>query len=1024
MNLIVWNSRLSGTLAAAAVALLVQTGECQGQAQRNEPEIRPIIFTVSGGISRGAYQGGLNWGLVELARRTNTSAGFRDAMQGITRPELGAARIPRLWITAAAGASAGNINGLLSAIEWCRNDAPSAPEESLFWKAWVWTGWDQLTWNSDILREDEDGLFDRRFFQDVLLPAVREYANSDIYRADCRIPVGVTTTRVRPDTIAVGPGIAASSQRFVIPFMVWTDSDRRLHIVQAPRPVLEDPSIGEALVLADPPSRDGLQPELGVDGVFKAVEASSAYPVAFGPRTLTYHKATDVRPGGPCRATASGWSCDSSRQGQFTDGGVFDNNPLGLAYALHRCVPYRQPSPVDPPRVLLTRESDRTPAMQACKVTDSVTIVYIDPDARRDKAGRAAVNEITNDPVQGLSAVTTLVSQAVNTAREYELAVFNRMNKLLPRSNAGIPGATPAATDRFQGIVGDYFNAFGAFLGRPFREYDFYVGVYDALYYAGAEWLCVREPHETGATSTRTRDCVQRFIAAAACNGVFDRLDLVGRAMIVLLLEQEFDKSTLPCADASFTRDTAAASPATRARIHVLTAIGRANERIRATIRNGGDDPFACKPLEFLEETLCKGGFRLLLDALKKTDHDFQLLHEEKACEASAWKTHRQALDACHSDETLPALVDHPADATDSLTAAALKRLELVESGRSYERAVELLHLAYDVGVEPNLHGLFLSPSSIPREGSLFNAFPYHVSTLISTRSTILGHRSTYYQAFGVKRLQMVTPLEFMSMMRHINKPGGGYTLDGTNAMTLGAGLGWLFGNKVVENVQATAFCSMRTWNSPSSSCIGGEVSVSGLLNHFRLGYRVASAADRGALSRERSAVVVGLSDVNGLAYWITRLAQKGDNLVCGNNPQPAGVLAVGQSASVWVRASDPMNKTGIGLVEKGVYRFEATGKWKDGSLPAASAAGNQPWHPWWGAIPMTLAWPLKRNTTGRWFELTGMTAANHRKFRIGDRLESWQSDRTGELLVFANDVNNHYGNNQGCVRLTVSRIN
>ena len=45
-------------------------------------------------------------------------------------------------------------------------------------------------------------------------------------------------------------------------------------------------------------------------------------------------------------------------------------------------------------------------------------------------------------------------------------------------------------TTRGLPLVGELFAHFGAFLGRPFREYDFYVGVYDAMHFAAAASLC------------------------------------------------------------------------------------------------------------------------------------------------------------------------------------------------------------------------------------------------------------------------------------------------------------------------------------------------------------------------------------------------------------------------------------------------------------------------------------------------------------------------------------------------------
>jgi len=50
------------------------------------------------------------------------------------------------------------------------------------------------------------------------------------------------------------------------------------------------------------------------------------------------------------------------------------------------------------------------------------------------------------------------------------------------------------ATRRWHSLSGDWLLGFGGLLGRPLREYDFYVGVYDALTLIASRMLCVYSP--------------------------------------------------------------------------------------------------------------------------------------------------------------------------------------------------------------------------------------------------------------------------------------------------------------------------------------------------------------------------------------------------------------------------------------------------------------------------------------------------------------------------------------------------
>ncbi len=66
---------------------------------------RPFSLVIRGGISLGVYESGVNWGLLRLMKDLRDSA---DA-SSIVNPEL----------LAAAGASAGAINGFLAGLMWC-----------------------------------------------------------------------------------------------------------------------------------------------------------------------------------------------------------------------------------------------------------------------------------------------------------------------------------------------------------------------------------------------------------------------------------------------------------------------------------------------------------------------------------------------------------------------------------------------------------------------------------------------------------------------------------------------------------------------------------------------------------------------------------------------------------------------------------------------------------------------------------------------------------------------------------------
>ncbi|WP_433498970.1 DUF2235 domain-containing protein [Sphaerimonospora sp. CA-214678] len=167
---------------------------------------------------------------------------------------------------------------------------------------------------------------------------------------------------------------------------------------------------------------------------------------------------------------------------------------------------------------------------------------------------------------------------------------------------------------------------------------------------------------------------------------------------------------------------------------------------------------------------------------------------------------------------------------------------------------------------------------------------------------------------------------------------------------------------------------------------------------------------------------------------------------------RPTQVLAAGQHRTVEVLAHLPWNETGLYL-EAGDYRFTAEGHWRDAGIPSgpAGVAGLRRFNPLAeaGRLVGTLLGRgerLFRLVTGNrtadfvgarreedmpWMSLVGVvandamtvdgTTRDHERIAIGTGTRH-RVTRSGYLYAFANDAWGFYGNNQGGVRLTVTR--
>lgn len=382
---------------ASRAAPAPETGE---PAPELDESHQPYAFTISGGVSLGSYEAGVNWVLLRGLSRARTGTGAE-----------------RPYVAGVTGASAGSINALLTAVRWCAASErfpelgidDASLRDNLFARTWLPIGIDTLVPGPDGYRDADDG-FDGILSRDAfaeIMATVTTLLQAPAYRPGCGVSLGLTVTRVHPARVSVA-GMSVENQRFVIPLRLEVTGDGRLrfrnHVVSTGS---REDLLGNLLYLANPehPVAHPRDEELPVELVLRAVLASASFPVAFGPMRLDYWADAEVCPaaGGAALGRCRDW---------FIDGGVFDNVPLGVAVAQieSRLRQRRGTRPVRPVRYL-----------------------YIDPGKRRRKDGAAGPRARHVTPsFRGLS---TFLGGAVSTARNYELhnvLRYNHWNRPVP----------------------------------------------------------------------------------------------------------------------------------------------------------------------------------------------------------------------------------------------------------------------------------------------------------------------------------------------------------------------------------------------------------------------------------------------------------------------------------------------------------------------------------------------------------------------------------------------------------------
>ena len=387
-----------------ALALALVAAPAAG-ARADDPGEDQFALTISGGVSLGSYEAGLNWAVVRFLRLREREFNDPRAFLPSRRPSL----------IAVTGASAGSINALLAAVLWCEADDSTrnaSVDRNMLRDAWLGISLDGLLPENPAEYGPDDGVLASSALGPLIADVRREVFDpgSLRLRPGCTLPIGITLTRARPQQREAA-GLRASSQRAVLPMLFEVDGGGR---VRMRRQHLPDRDLTESvLALAEVPDAQG--PYLDPESVMQALLASSAFPLAFGPRTLCECAPTcdddEVPAFGTCPGPdpahpSAGNSCvvQSMMQAgselrlcrrRFVDGGVFDNAPVGLAI-------------------------EQAEASVRARLFHPVTYVFIDPDVRRLRP--ADPPQSSAGTGQGATGVLRLTSDLVATARNRELS--------------------------------------------------------------------------------------------------------------------------------------------------------------------------------------------------------------------------------------------------------------------------------------------------------------------------------------------------------------------------------------------------------------------------------------------------------------------------------------------------------------------------------------------------------------------------------------------------------------------------
>jgi hypothetical protein len=402
---------------------------------RNPPRV--VSFTVSGGVSLGAFEAGVTYFLTEAIKRSRGDVDLRIA----------------------TGASAGSANALISLMESCLPPTDD-PTQGLGFQTWIPVGIAQLFAPKQVTATS---ILTRAPIERAMQRVARRW--SEGLRADCDVVLGVSVTRKVPQFAVLtkqdlGPAVQVprSEERFVV--RIQGRGPGRVPLLSNyidPEAVLSQP------ILPLTAAGDDSAQMRNFDRLLDLLYASASFPIAFAPYPLPHCETDPVaarRSGG-----REGLRCEHPQSDLFYDGGVFDNSPLRLNYReVKRALRMGEDGDVR----WLGYDDSRAGEPPA------VRFAYIDPAA----SAYPALDEVEKEeaPPSALATTFELATNFVETSRRRELLA------LLEETSREVElGEQMQLTQNQLPTMSSQLGAFFGFFERDFRELDFYLGMYDGL---------------------------------------------------------------------------------------------------------------------------------------------------------------------------------------------------------------------------------------------------------------------------------------------------------------------------------------------------------------------------------------------------------------------------------------------------------------------------------------------------------------------------------------------------------------
>jgi predicted acylesterase/phospholipase RssA len=411
-------------------------------------------------------------------------------------------------------------------------------------------------------------------------------------------------------------------------------------------------------------------------------------------------------------------------------------------------------------------------------------------------------------------------------------------------------------TKRWHPLAGDWLFGFGGLIGRPLREYDFYVGIYDAFALMSEKMLCVDSPGPP---------CTDTTLARLITNPPID-LSRTGRLVLRQLYDEEFAH-----------RDDLRrlAGSAVTQRESVLLAIVKAmGARMTDTARSIK----YCEQHGPIERFQCAQGMDFVFERLRNTrKFTANIKAPPRIC------IHEKTDEAdCTTDERFVEFVENPRAALNRLATEILYRVTTTTPDNSgLQVPLTMASAMYYATNERARRGLDRGSVSLPiglkwRQAILFTLLPSSVGAYISIRGwyaewAVRSHLNaniavgatmrTVWESGFIRPSPVARGRHFVPSLRAEWKPGGGIA---PWISTLGLDVSYW-----------TDWHLDQLYGKRNEKAASLGVTSALLMEKLRVSWQTRPGKYMVRTTRKPWFVTVGFGDVSGSLYWISRAITK-----------------------------------------------------------------------------------------------------------------------------------------------------